>query len=75
MTYFQNLINKVSLFIDKLRVTHREACLRLNALSTLVGEKSLILIKLTFLPPTLLHLRGESRIQINDRIYDNIRYI
>jgi len=61
-SYFQKLINKVSLFIGKLRVTHREAYLRLSAPSTLVSGKSIILLQLTFLLPTLLHLRVESKL-------------
>jgi hypothetical protein len=39
---FQKSINLVSLFLGKLRVIHREACLWLSAPSTLVRGKSLI---------------------------------
>jgi len=60
-SHFQKMIYEVSLFLGNLQVTHREACLWLSAPSTLVSGKSLILLQLTFLLPTLLHLRVESK--------------
>jgi hypothetical protein len=47
-SYFQKTINEVSLFIGKLRVTHREACLWLSAPLTMVVKRALLYFSLPF---------------------------